>query len=261
MAFTTRIAQSACAAPVIILGTKSLWPGASRRVKRLLGVSKKLTPTSMVTPLLRSSSFSSSTHANAKEPLPCFSESVLYRCIVFLSMCPSCTSRWPMIVLLPASTWPTTTMLRCFFSWLSRWASISAMAFFLAFSDSCGGGFLLPGDATGEESEDARRCSVTWGFGFAAVLCFGFGFGAARGFGFALITTGPSFRGLSALFCVKASACLARAMSSGEGESSSSSMRKGPSSASSSSVCSSHAMDASTSYPQRREAATSWSSE
>lgn len=48
---TTRIAVSACAAPEIMLGIKSRWPGASMRVKRRCGVANESIATSIVTPL------------------------------------------------------------------------------------------------------------------------------------------------------------------------------------------------------------------
>mmetsp|Transcript_44840 Transcript_44840/g.103728 ORF Transcript_44840/g.103728 Transcript_44840/m.103728 type:complete len:224 (+) Transcript_44840:533-1204(+) len=48
---------SACEAPAIIFGTYDLWPGASRIVKRLFGVSKWALPTSTVFPFAFSSSF------------------------------------------------------------------------------------------------------------------------------------------------------------------------------------------------------------
>lgn len=50
LAGTTSTAASACAAPVIMLGMKSLCPGASSSTNRRLRVSKKLVPTSIVTP-------------------------------------------------------------------------------------------------------------------------------------------------------------------------------------------------------------------
>lgn len=51
----TRTARSACDAPPIMLGTKLLWPGASRMVKCFLSVSKYARPTSTVFPLSLSS--------------------------------------------------------------------------------------------------------------------------------------------------------------------------------------------------------------
>ena len=56
--------------PAIMLGTKSWWPGASSRRTRRAGDSKKVEATSTVTPRARSSGRSSSSHAQAKEPLP-----------------------------------------------------------------------------------------------------------------------------------------------------------------------------------------------
>lgn len=51
----TSTARSACDAPPIILGTKLLWPGASKMVKCFLSVSKYARPTSTVLPLSLSS--------------------------------------------------------------------------------------------------------------------------------------------------------------------------------------------------------------
>lgn len=51
----TSTARSACDAPPIMLGTKLLWPGASKMVKCFLSVSKYARPTSTVFPLSLSS--------------------------------------------------------------------------------------------------------------------------------------------------------------------------------------------------------------
>jgi len=53
----TSTAKSACEAPPIMLGTKLLWPGASRMVKCFFSVSKYARPTSTVFPLSLSSWF------------------------------------------------------------------------------------------------------------------------------------------------------------------------------------------------------------
>jgi len=53
-----------------------------------------------------SSSVSSRTHAYANEPLPAFRESCSNLCIAFLPTNPSWYNRWPIKVLLPASTCP-----------------------------------------------------------------------------------------------------------------------------------------------------------
>lgn len=58
----TNIAKSAWEAPPIMLGTKLLWPGASKIVKCFLSVSKNARPTSTVLPFSRSSKFVSSAH-------------------------------------------------------------------------------------------------------------------------------------------------------------------------------------------------------
>ena len=58
----TRIPTSAWAAPLIMLETKHLWPGASRSVNRFFSVSKKARPVSTVLPLSRSSSLVSRAH-------------------------------------------------------------------------------------------------------------------------------------------------------------------------------------------------------
>eukprot|EP00964_Phaeocystis_antarctica_P011481 scaffold6352_cov67-Phaeocystis_antarctica.AAC.9 len=62
-ALSTSSAASACAAPPIMFGTKSWWPGASSTLTSRRGVRKKAQPTSMVTPLARSSASWSMTHA------------------------------------------------------------------------------------------------------------------------------------------------------------------------------------------------------
>ena len=94
-----------------MLGMKSLWPGASSSVTSFLAVSNLFWPTSMVMPLSRSSSVSSSTQAYMKLCLPTFLDSFSCLCIIFWDTLPSLKSRWPMRVLLPESTWPTTTRL------------------------------------------------------------------------------------------------------------------------------------------------------
>lgn len=58
----TRTARSACDAPPIMLGTKLLWPGASKMVKCFLSVSKYARPTSTVFPLSLSSWLVSKAH-------------------------------------------------------------------------------------------------------------------------------------------------------------------------------------------------------
>lgn len=58
----TRTAKSACEAPPIMLGTKLLWPGASKMVKCFLSVSKYARPTSTVLPLSLSSWLVSRAH-------------------------------------------------------------------------------------------------------------------------------------------------------------------------------------------------------
>ncbi len=57
MLWLTSTAKSACEAPPIMLGTKLLWPGASRMVKCFFSVSKYARPTSTVFPLSLSSWF------------------------------------------------------------------------------------------------------------------------------------------------------------------------------------------------------------
>ena len=52
---TTSRAASACAAPAIILGTKSRWPGASISVTAYRSVANRVVATSTVTPRARSS--------------------------------------------------------------------------------------------------------------------------------------------------------------------------------------------------------------
>ena len=59
----TKTATSAWEAPPIMLGTKLLWPGASKIVKCFSSVSKKALPTSTVLPL----SLSSALVSNAQE--------------------------------------------------------------------------------------------------------------------------------------------------------------------------------------------------
>ena len=82
---TNRRAQSACAAPAIMLGTKSLWPGASSRVTARWLVLKRDTATSTVTPLARSSGRSSSSQAHAKDPFPACAAACLLLCTCFWS--------------------------------------------------------------------------------------------------------------------------------------------------------------------------------
>ncbi len=59
---TTSRAASACAAPAIMLGTKSRWPGASSSVTACRAVSKRAVATSTVTPRARSSGLRSLIH-------------------------------------------------------------------------------------------------------------------------------------------------------------------------------------------------------
>lgn len=75
-------------------------------VKLVFSVSNLLVAMSIVTPLSLSSVPSSSTQANAKEPLPIRSASFLYFSIVLLSIASRSKRRRPMSVLLPASTCP-----------------------------------------------------------------------------------------------------------------------------------------------------------
>mmetsp|Transcript_12694 Transcript_12694/g.32556 ORF Transcript_12694/g.32556 Transcript_12694/m.32556 type:complete len:220 (+) Transcript_12694:1116-1775(+) len=108
---TSRSAASACAAPVIMFGMKSRWPGASSSVTLNLGVWNPDTATSTVTPRARSSGRSSSSHAQEKEALPACAASFWFLCTVRWSTRPRSCRRRPISVDLPASTCPSTT--RC----------------------------------------------------------------------------------------------------------------------------------------------------
>mmetsp|Transcript_19579 Transcript_19579/g.59276 ORF Transcript_19579/g.59276 Transcript_19579/m.59276 type:complete len:397 (-) Transcript_19579:490-1680(-) len=113
LAGTTSSATSACAAPAIILGTKSACPGASRSVSCLPDGSRTIfCATSMVTPCSRSVSPSSMAHARWKLLFPCAVASRLSLSTKRDEISPQCRSSRPMSVLFPASTWPMTTMLR-----------------------------------------------------------------------------------------------------------------------------------------------------
>ncbi len=117
---TTSSAESACAAPEIMLGIKSRCPGASSSVNVRCVVEKWSCATSIVTPRSRSSSEESSAHAYAKLPLPIFCDA---RSLLEYSRCdsdPSSSSMRPINVDLPASTWPTTTRLSSALPSLSR---------------------------------------------------------------------------------------------------------------------------------------------
>lgn len=73
-------------------------------------------PTSIVIPRVRSSPVSSSTQAYIKLCLPNFLLSCSCLCITRCDTFPVSYNKWPMSVLLPASTCPMTTICRCFFS-------------------------------------------------------------------------------------------------------------------------------------------------
>ena len=65
---------------------------------------------------------------------PCFALSVLFLCISFLLTLPSRHSRWPISVLLPASTCPTTaTLTKGFSSFLSFRRASTSMSLGLVF--------------------------------------------------------------------------------------------------------------------------------
>ena len=66
-------------------------------------------PTSIVTPLARSSSCSSITQANLNDDFPIWCDSFSNLCICCFDTKSSLNSRCPIKVDLPASTWPTTT--------------------------------------------------------------------------------------------------------------------------------------------------------
>jgi len=106
---STSTATSACEMAVMVLGTKSRWPGASSSVKQRVGVSKAFVPTSIVTPRSRSAPSSSSTHAKANEALPMSRASRAKRCSWRAETTPRSYSRCPISVLLPASTCPIVT--------------------------------------------------------------------------------------------------------------------------------------------------------
>ena len=100
----TRTAQSASDAPVIIFLIKSLWPGASIRVKKNFGVSNFWNARSIVIPLSLSSLMLSITHAYLKvSPLPVFSDSTACWAIVLSSTTPRSIRKCPMVVDFPLS--------------------------------------------------------------------------------------------------------------------------------------------------------------
>lgn len=108
---TTSTAASAILAPLIMLGTKSRWPGASMSVNALRVVSNASRATSIVTPLLRSSSVASRAQACANDALPARCEARSFAFAVLSETTPSSCKSRPINVDLPASTWPTTTRL------------------------------------------------------------------------------------------------------------------------------------------------------
>ena len=78
----TNKATSACAAPDIMFGMKSRWPGASNTVKWRRSVFNVRSARSIVTPCSRSDWLSSITHASANDPFPCSLASFSYLWIV-----------------------------------------------------------------------------------------------------------------------------------------------------------------------------------
>ena len=170
---TTTRAASACAAPEIMLGTKSRCPGASRSVTRLLAVSKRASATSTVTPLLRSSGRSSSIQAHAKLALPisfaCFCALVTSRSVTT----PVSYNSRPNVVDFPASTWPSTTSDSTVFFPADRSSSA-------AWSHS----FFSDGSIT---KPPTRSASIFFEMDgeFIGGGGFGFGFGWGWAFGFA----------------------------------------------------------------------------
>ena len=86
---------SAQCLPDIMLGIKSLCPGASRMVNDLLFVLSDFSAMSMVTPCSLSDSLSSMTQAKAKDPLPTSFDSFSYLCMVRWATLPTFSSKFP----------------------------------------------------------------------------------------------------------------------------------------------------------------------
>lgn len=138
---------SACEAPPIILGTKVLWPGASRMVYLLLSVSKKPLPTSTVLPFALSSLVKSNAHERYHVSRPASLASFLYFSIVRSSTIPVAYSIDPPRVDFPASTWPMKIRLTCSLPYTSCKvsSSTSAVCSFITASASLVTPFFSPG--------------------------------------------------------------------------------------------------------------------
>ena len=105
LASTTSTATSACAAPAIMFGTKSLCPGASSRAHRTPGAASKcVIATSAVTPRPRSPSVASMIQASALAPCPDLDAWCRSLSTSRALTAPVCASRCPTSVLFPAST-------------------------------------------------------------------------------------------------------------------------------------------------------------
>ena len=106
----TKTPASACDAPEIAFGTKSLCPGASKTTNcRCPSNTHRFMLTSIVTPRSRSSGLQSITQAQANDDFPLALESRTFLCIALSSTAFKAYSNRPLSVDFPASTCPNIT--------------------------------------------------------------------------------------------------------------------------------------------------------